>query len=269
MDLGLHDKVVIVTGASSGIGLETSRLFAAEGARVVLCARRTDALQRAAKDILDSTTRVVDTLSVDVTKTADLDRLLSHVEHTYGRIDVLVNNAGAGAHKPFLEVTEEDLAYGMAINFFAPFRLIQRFAPMMIAQGSGSVINISGQTGIKVMPVPFRSSCTGPTKAAQIRLTKVLATELGEHNIRVNCVVPGFVYTEEKFDKWEHEIAKEELDESAAAGTRREWGRDIARPDHEWGTAEELANVIVFAASERSSFVVGAIIVVDGGDDKS
>ena len=269
MDLKLKDKVVVVTGGSAGIGLETSRLFAEEGARVLLCSRREDVLDRAATDIMETTRASVGTLSVDVTKLEDLDHLVAHVKEDYGRIDVLVNNAGTGTYKPFLEVTDEELQHGMAINFFAQFRLIQRFTPMMIAQRYGVVINVAGETGIRVIPPPFRSSCTGPAKSAEIRLSKVLASELGEHNIRVNCVVPGLVYTDERFGKWEREIAKDELDQEAARATRAEWGRNIARPGHEWGTTRELANLIVFAASDRSSYVNGAVLVADGAEDKS
>jgi 3-oxoacyl-[acyl-carrier protein] reductase len=269
MDLQLKDKVVVVTGGSAGIGLEAARLFAAEGARVLICARREEKLAAAAEDIARTTGAKVNTLAVDVTSVADLDRLVAHVTSSFGRIDVLVNNAGTGTYKPFLEVTDDELVYGMAINFFAQFRLTQRFAPMMIDQHYGVVINVAGETGIKVMPPPFRSSCTGPAKSAEIRLSKVLATELGEHNIRVNCVIPGLVYTEDRFDKWEREMAKTELDEEAAKATRKEWGRNIARPNHEWGTAEELANLIVFAASDRASFVNGAVLVADGAEDKS
>lgn len=269
MDLQLKDKVVVVTGGSAGIGLEAARLLAAEGARVLICARREDKLAAAADDIAATTGSSVDTLAVDVTSVADLDRLVARVKERYGRIDVLVNNAGTGTYKPFLEVTDEELTYGMAINFFAQFRLTQRFAPMMIDQHYGVVINVAGETGIKVMPPPFRSSCTGPAKSAEIRLSKVLATELGEHNIRVNCVVPGLVYTPDRFGKWEREMAKQELDEKKAKATRKEWGRNIARPGHEWGTAEELGHLIVFASSDRASFVNGAVLVADGAEDKS
>ena len=269
MDLNLTDKVVVVTGGSSGIGLETSRHFAAEGARVLICGRREEALANAANDIKSTTGAAVGTLSVDVTKVEDLDHLVSFVSETYGRVDVLVNNAGTGTYKPFLEVTDDELMYGMAINFFAQFRLTQRFAPMMIEQGEGVVVNVAGETGIRVTPPPFRSSCTGPAKSAEIRLSKVLATELGEHGIRVNCVVPGLVHTEERFDKWEREMAKEELDEEAARATRAEWGKNIARPGNAWGTPSELADLIVYAASDRASYVNGAVLVADGAEDKS
>jgi 3-oxoacyl-[acyl-carrier protein] reductase len=269
MDLGLRDKLVVVTGGSSGIGLAAGRMFAEEGARVVLCARRADRLTAARADIAANTGQQVDTEQVDVTKVADLNRLTQVVTERYGRIDVLVNNAGTGTYKPFLEVTDEELVYGMEINFFAQFRLTQRLAPLMISGGGGVVINVSGATGVRVTKPPFRSSCTGPAKAAEVRLSKVLASELGEHGIRVNCVVPGLVYTEDRFAKWEREMAQRELDAQETKATMLEWGSAIPRPGHEWGTVAEIADLIVFAASERSSYVNGATLVIDGGEDKS
>ena len=87
----------------------------------------------------------------------------------------------------------------MAITFFAQFRICQRVVPMMIAQGGGRIVNVSGQTGIMTLNPPFLSSCTGPAKSAEIRFSKVLANELAPHNIRVNCVIPGFINTPERF----------------------------------------------------------------------
>jgi 3-oxoacyl-[acyl-carrier protein] reductase len=270
MDLGLKGKNAFVTGGSKGIGLETARALAREGAHVVIAARRESALAEAADDIASTTGASVKTLPFDVTSLADIEKLPAFIRSEMGnRIDLLVNNAGTGIYKPFLEVTDEELQYGMAINFFAQFRLTQRFAPMMIDQEYGVVINVAGETGIRVTPPPFLSSCTGPAKAAELRLSKVLASELGEYGIRVNCVIPGLVYTDERFDKWEREMAKDELDEAAARATRAEWGRNIARPGHAWGTAQELANLIVFAASDRASYINGAVLVADGAEDKS
>jgi NAD(P)-dependent dehydrogenase (short-subunit alcohol dehydrogenase family) len=269
MDLGLTDKVTVITGGSSGIGYATAARFAREGARVVISARRPDVLAEAAQKIEAETGNPVDHVPADVTDVADLDALVSWVTANHARIDVLVNNAGTGTYKPFLEVTDEELRYGMEINFFAQFRLTQRVAPVMVRQGGGSVVNISGETGIQVTPPPFRSSCTGPAKAAEVRLSKVLASELGPHNIRVNCIAPGLVLTPERFERWEREMAEPDLDEEAAAATRLEWGAGIALPGHRWGTPEEIADLVAFVASERAGFVTGATLVIDGGDDKS
>jgi 3-oxoacyl-[acyl-carrier protein] reductase len=268
MDLGLTGKAVVVTGGSKGIGLETARLFAREGARVLICARRESALAEAAADILETTGRTVATHSMDVTSVEQIAALPDVIRRTLGDIDILINNAGTGTYKPFLEVTDDELVYGMAINFFAQFRICQRVVPLMIAAGGGRIINVSGETAIKVTDPPFLSSCTGPAKAAEVRFSKVLASELGPHGIRVNCVVPGLVLTPERFSKWEREMAKRPLGEEADR-VRDEWAANQGMPATRWGTPEELANVIVFAASDRASYVNGAVLVADGAQDKS
>jgi 3-oxoacyl-[acyl-carrier protein] reductase len=203
MKLGLEGKTAIVTGGSKGIGLETARLLAEEGVKVLVCARRKDALAEARADIENTTGAKVETFSLDVADVKQIERLPAVAHDSLGRIDILVNNAGTGTYKPFLEVTDEELQYGMAINFFAQFRICQRIIPIMIGQNGGSIVNVSGETGIMVTMPPFLSSCTGPAKSAEIRFSKILANEFGPHNIRVNCVVPGFVNTPERFAKWE------------------------------------------------------------------
>ena len=269
MELGLDGKAVLVTGGSKGIGLETARLFAREGAHVLICARRASALAEAAADILGTTGRAVETHPMDVTDVAQIATLPEVIRRTLGRIDVLVNNAGTGTYKPFLEVTDEELLYGMAINFFAQFRICQRVVPLMIAQGGGRIVNVSGETGIKVTDAPFLSSCTGPAKSADVRLSKVLASELAPHGIRVNCVVPGLVLTPERFAKWEREMAKRPLGPEEAERIRDQWSANQGMRATRWGTPEELANMIVFAASDAASYVNGAVLVADGAQDKS
>ncbi len=269
MELGLAGKAALVTGGSRGIGLETARLFAREGAHVLICARRESALAEAAADIRGSTGRTISTHPLDVTDVAQIATLPDVIRRTLGRVDILVNNAGTGTYKPFLEVTDEELVYGMAINFFAQFRICQRVVPLMIAQGGGRIINISGETGIKVTDAPFLSSCTGPAKSAEIRFSKVLASELAPHGIRVNCVVPGLVLTPERFAKWEREMAKRELSPEAAERVRDQWSANQGMRATRWGTPVELANMIVFAASDAASYVNGAVLVADGAQDKS
>jgi 3-oxoacyl-[acyl-carrier protein] reductase len=157
----------------------------------------------------------------------------------------------------------------MAINFFAQFRICQRIVPMMIAQGGGRIVNVSGQTGIMTLNPPFLSSCTGPAKSAEIRFSKVLANELAPHNIRVNCVIPGFINTPERFAKWERELAKRQLSPEDAARERSLWSSNQGMRDTRWGTPEEIANLIVFAVSDAASYINGAELVVDNAMDKS
>lgn len=269
MKLGLDGKTAVITGGSKGIGLETARLLAEEGVKVLICARREDALAEARADIEGTTGAKVETFSLDVTDVKQIERLPSAVRERLGRVDILVNNAGTGTYKPFLEVTDEELQYGMAINFFAQFRICQRIIPIMIKQKGGSIVNVSGETGIMVTMPPFLSSCTGPAKSAEIRFSKILANEFGPHNIRINCVVPGFVNTPERFAKWERELAKRSLGPDEAEAERRRWSENNAMRNTRWGTPQELANLIVFALSDRASFVNGAVLVADNAMDKS
>ncbi|MBO0712836.1 MAG: SDR family NAD(P)-dependent oxidoreductase [Acetobacteraceae bacterium] len=269
MELGLAGKTALVTGGSKGIGLEAARALAREGVKVLICARREQALADAARDIMQTTQQKIETHSLDVTKVDQIESIPGVVRERLGRIDILVNNAGTGTYKPFLEVTDEELVEGMAINFFAQFRICQRIVPMMIAQGGGRIVNVSGETGIMTLNPPFLSSCTGPAKAAEIRFSKVLANELAAHNIRVNCVIPGFIHTPERFAKWEREMAKRKLSPAEAERERAQWSTNQGTRDTRWGTPEEIANLIVFAASDAASYINGAELVADNAMDKS
>jgi len=269
MELGLAGKTALVTGGSKGIGLETARALAREGVKVLICARREDALAEAARDIMQTAQMTVETQPLDVTKVDQIATLPRVIAQKLGRIDILVNNAGTGTYKPFLEVTDEELTYGMAINFFAQFRICQRIVPLMITQGGGRIVNVSGETGIMTLNPPFLSSCTGPAKSAEIRFSKVLANELAPHNIRVNCVIPGFIHTPERFAKWEREMAKRKLSAEDAERERAQWSTNQGVRDTRWGTPEEIANLIVFAVSDAASYINGAELVADNAMDKS
>lgn len=257
MDLGLRGKVAVVTGGSRGIGLATAELLAKEGANVVIAARRPEHLKTAAESI------GVDPVEADVTSLEDLDRLAAHVKDKYGGADILVNNAGTGTYKPFLEVTDEDLLHGMAINFFAQFRLTQRIVPSMIERGGGVVINVSGRTAVRTA-YPPGSTCTGPAKAAEVRFSADLAEELKPHNIRVVCIVPGVVMTPDRFGKWEREAHGRELEVQEASQVRDKLEAEKLPSGAQWGTPEQIANVIAFSASDCAGYLSGESILVDG-----
>ncbi len=252
MELGLKDRLVCITGGSRGIGLETARAFAAEGAEVLICARRPEALAEAAAAIRETTGRTVDTLAVDVTSLGDIERMIEEIRSRHGRLDVLVNNAGTGIYKPFLEITDEELLYAMAINFFAQFRITQRAVPLLRQGRGASVVNVSGRTALRGN-FPPGSSASGPAKAAEVRFSTDLSTELAGEGIRVNCVIPGVVKSEDRLRLWESQAssaAERASLESLAGG---------------WGTPQEVAEVILFLASDRARYVNGAALVVDGG----
>lgn len=262
MNIGFRDRIVCITGGSKGIGLETARAFARADAQVVICARRPGGLEEAAADILETTGRAVHTVQTDVTDVASITALFQEIDSRYGRLDVLVNNAGTGTYKPFLEVTDDELVYGMAINFFAQFRMTQRAVPLMLRAGGGAVVNVSGRTATKTN-FPPGSSCTGPAKAAEVRFSADIGSELAEHNIRVNCVIPGVVESPERFQKWESEAMRGLVTDDNAEKVRR------ALEEHpvgrRWGKPEEIANVILFLASPLASYINAASLIVDGG----
>lgn len=262
MNLQLAGKVVVVTGGSEGIGFGTAQRFAEEGARLFLCARREVPLKDAAQKIAAMTGAQVAVCIADVTNPADVDAFRDEVLDRYGRVDVLVNNAGTGIYKPFLEVTEEDLANGMSMNFFAQFRVTQRFVPVMIKQGGGVIVNVAGCSGLQVLDPPFYSTCTGPAKAAEIRFTKALAAEVGQHGIRVNCVAPNFVEVPGRTQKW---IAQMNTQGLPPDELKARWAARVALPGKRWCTIDEVANTIAFAASEASGYTTGEVFVVDGG----
>jgi 3-oxoacyl-[acyl-carrier protein] reductase len=206
----------------------------------------------------------VDARVADVTRIGEIDALVRHIDEKYGRLDVLVNNAGTGTYKPFLEVTDEELVNGMALNFFAQFRVTQRAVPLLRKGAGASIINISGRSGVRGT-FPPGSSCTGPAKAAEIRFSIDLAAELAQDSIRVNCLVPGIVETPDRFKLWESTVMKADLDDAATEQLRRNVEKVSMGSGRKWGQPIEIANLVLFLASERSAYVNGTAITVDGG----
>jgi 3-oxoacyl-[acyl-carrier protein] reductase len=265
MQTELAGKVVCITGGSRGIGLSTAQAFAAEEAKVVICGRDPGNLKTAAEQIRSATGRSIDAIQADVTRVADIDRLMAQIGATHGRIDVLVNNAGTGIYKAFSDVTDEELLSGMSINFFAQFRVTQRALPLLRKSDAGSVINVSGRTAMRGN-FPPGTSCTGPAKAAEVRFSIDLASELAEWRIRVNAVMPGVIETPDRFKLWESQALKMNLDASMAEEVRRRLERSVSGGKR-WrlGQPEDIANVIVFLASPLAAYVNGVALMVDGG----
>jgi len=264
MDMQLVDKIVCITGGSRGIGLATARAFAAEGAKVVICARNAGRLEEAVASVRESTGVAIEAVAVDVTKVADIERLATHLERAYGRLDVLVNNAGTGIYKPFASVTPGDLVHGMEINFFAQFLVTQKLLPLLEKTGSASVVNVSGRTALRGN-FPPGSTCTGPAKAAEVRFSIDLATELAELGVRVNCVIPGVVASDDRFKLWETQALNRPLDAGSTAEIRRDLEKISVPKGQRWGEPREIADVILFLASPRAGYINGAALTADGG----
>ena len=258
MDLGLVGKVALVTGGSEGIGKYAARSMAAEGADVVICARRPDVLSQAADEIKGATGREVMAVPTDVSQPEQLEALFGKIMDAHGRIDILVNNAGTSAAGYFETVTDEAWHADMDVKLFAAIRCCRLAIPHMKAQGGGRIINVTNLGG----KAPGPSSVpTSVSRAAGIALTKALSKDYAADSILVNTVCIGLIKSGQNDRRWERER------ESNPGLTRDQWyaerGRDL--PLGRIGDTEEAADVIAFLASERASYITGVAINIDGG----
>lgn len=263
MDLGLKGKAVLMTGASRGIGLAAAQAFAHEGAHLAIVARGEKDLETA-KAAVQAVAEGGEVLALpcDVAKLESLPALVDAVVGKWGKLDVLVNNAGAGRYKPFLEVSMQELSDTYHLNVFSAYRLCQLVVPIMKDNGGGAIVNVGGISGIQAPKYPLFATASGPTKAAIYNFSKTLAAEFGRDNIRVNCLMPGLTLT----PRFEEMILKAAGGDREKVGEQmKQWGKDILLKDRRWATSEEIGDLIVMLASERASYVTGAGVIADGG----
>ena len=256
MDFKLHGKVVVITGASRGIGRATAELFAEEGARLVLAARSEDLLEIAAKQIGSDALTVAD----DLRGIEAPGRLIDAAMAQFGRIDVLVNNAGATKRGSLLELGEEDWQDGFSLKLFGAMRC-SRSAWPHLARSGGTIVNVVGVGG-RTPGADF--AIGGAVNAALMNLTKSLADLGRKDGVRVNAVNPGSIATE-RLQRRIHSLATEQnisLDAAAQAMAGR---LAVDR----FGTPAEVARVVAFLASPVSAYCHGAIIDVDGGQTRT
>ena len=241
----LQDKVAIVTGASRGIGRSIAEVFAREGAAVVICGRKQEALDEVARALEG---RIVP-MACHVGRLEDLERLVDRANREFGRIDILVNNAGTNiAQGPALEMTDAQFDKMVEVNLKSAYRLTRLVAPGMCERGSGSIINIASIAGIRPQ---FQSLLYSMTKAALIMLTQSYALELGPRGVRVNTIAPGLVETVLSEYYWKDEGRFQPLMER--------------QPIKHLGQPGEIAEIALMLASGESSYLTGQTIVVDGG----
>ena len=260
MDLGLQDKVAIVTGGSEGIGKAAALGMAKEGARVVIVARRPEVLDQAAQDIKTATGGVVLPVAADVTDRGTADRVVQTAIDNFGRVDILVNNAGTALAMPFEDVTDEDWEGDFDLKVWGAVRLIRSVIPQMRKVGGGRIINVTnlgGRTpGAGSMP-------TSISRAAGIAITKGLSKDLAEDNILVSTVCIGLVksaQTERRYAKMKESNPNLTLDEFWVQAAK-----DRAIPLGRVAESQEAGDVITFLASERASYLTGIAVNIDGG----
>jgi 3-oxoacyl-[acyl-carrier protein] reductase len=255
MDLGLRDRVCVVTGSTGGIGLEAARMLAEEGARVVVCGRDDQRVEPAREEV-GAALGVV----CDLGRPDEPERLIAEARETLGPVDCLVNNVGVAYQTTFEELTEPQWEEMWQLNVMSFVRSIRAVLPEMRERGGGSIVNVSSTSG-------KRPSTSMPnysvTKAAVLSLSRLVADLYARDGVRCNAVTPGPTATEAWLgtgglaDQQAERSGKTRDEVLAAVGAGRPLGR-LARP-------EEIASVIVFLCSDRSSYVTGAAWSADGG----
>ncbi len=248
----LDDKVAVITGGASGIGEASVRLFAAEGAEVVVADVQDERGRRLASE-LDA-----EYVHADVTREEDVEAAVSHAVDVYGRLDCMFNNAGiAGAVGPIESVTVEAFDRTVAVLLRGVFLGVKHAAPVMRAQGGGSIINTASVAAVRT---GYGNHVYSAAKAGVVQLTRSVAMELGEDNVRVNCVLPGFIPT--PMIARARGVPLGEADGKLGVITEafRE-AQPIRRPGH----PDDIAKAVLWLASDDSGFVNGHALVVDGG----
>jgi dehydrogenase/reductase SDR family protein 4 len=244
----LRGKTAIVTGASRGIGKAIAEVFAREGAAVAICGRKQETLEEVARESKALPGEMFP-LACHVGRAEDIARLVDETTRRFGKIDVLVNNAATNiAQGPVQAVTESQFDKMVDVNLKSTFRLMQSVAPGMCERGWGSIINIASIAGLRPQ---YEGMLYSMTKAALIMLTQSYALELGPKGVRVNAIAPGLVQTTLSEYYWKDEDRR---------------GRMLRdQPVKHLGQPVEIAEVALLLASERSSYLTGQTIVVDGG----
>jgi len=243
----LRDKVALITGSGSGIGEATARLFASEGASVVLTGRRGNALSKTA-DRIDIKGRNVSIIRGDVRKSKDCEKVVRETIRRFGRLDILVNNAGVFWETDLTKVRESEWDTIVDTNLKGCYLMSRYAVPVMLRQNSGSIVNISSILGVIAMPNSFAYNAS---KGGVVNLTRSIAIDYAKKGIRCNCVCPGGVDT----PMLAHEIKTKE-------------GRDFLNNMHpmgRMGKPEDVAYAALYFASDESSWVTGSILAVDGG----
>ncbi len=249
----LRDKSAIVTGAAQGIGKGIATVFCSNGATVVICDRNGEEAAAAAEEIGTATGNRPYAMAADVTRKKDIESVIAETIERFGRIDVLVNNAGVQRFAPFLELPEEDWDLHFNTNVKGTFLFSQAVARVMVKAGGGKIVNIASDSG--VAPTPGDAAAYCASKSAVIALTRNIARELGPYGVYCNAICPGAIGSTgmmEYFRGYTHGEGDQACIEAAVL--------------KRLGTPEDVGNVALFLASSLSNFITGEHILATGGD---
>ncbi|MFB5189795.1 SDR family NAD(P)-dependent oxidoreductase [Alicyclobacillus fastidiosus] len=244
----LEGKSVLITGGVQGLGLEFARALSREGAHVAVTSRDELKAKAVADSLREETGGRAIGVAVDVTDSAGVKRMADEVMQSFGRIDILINNAGINVRKPILEYDEDIWDMVQSTNLKAPFLCAKAVVPYMIKQRFGRIINMASMLGTVALP---ERSAYCSSKGGLIQLTKVMALEWADHNITANAVCPGPFATE--------------MNQVVIANPEANQHFLNHLPVKRWGEPTELAGLILYLASDMSSFMTGSAIVIDGG----
>ncbi|MDH2445149.1 glucose 1-dehydrogenase [Amnibacterium sp. CER49] len=243
----LTGRTAVVTGSTRGLGRAFARALAEAGANIVVNGRDAAAAASLEEELGALGVRTL-TVLADMTVRADIERLLTESAQRFGRVDVLVNNAGACIHKPALEVTDEEWRDVMGLNVDGLWIASQVFGRHMIEAGGGVIVNI-GSMSASIVNRPQWQPAYNASKAAVHHLTRSLAAEWAPHGVRVNALAPGYMHTD--------------MAPVHEPRFQRYWIEDA--PQRRAGEPDELGGAIVFLASDASSFMTGSVLTIDGG----
>lgn len=258
MDLGLTGKVAIVAASSTGIGKSVALGLAAEGAQLALCARRAEPLAETAAEIreLHPSVQLIQVVC-DLTHAAAISRLVATTMERFGTVEILFTNAGGPPAGTFEELNDDQWEASFQLTLMSAVRLIREVTPHMKRQHWGRIINL---TSISVKQPVAGLILSNSLRSAVVGMAKTLSQELAADNILVNNVCPGYARTDRLAELAEKQAA---LRDTTPDAIFEEWGREI--PLRRVAEPEEIANLVVFLASEKSSYITGATIQVDGG----
>ena len=258
MDLGLKNKVAVITGGSVGIGLAIAEGLAAEGTNLVLCAREETRLMEQVASIRTKYAVQAVGIKADISTVEGVDNLIAAAASNFGGADILINNAGTGSEETILSASDERWQYYIDLHLMAAVRLSRGFAPQMQARGGGVILNNGSICATQ--PLGYEP-IYNTTKAALAMFTKCLSNEFIKYNIRVNLVNPGLVMTPD----WQ-KTAK-----LLTAGKDITWEQYLDKiakdnaPIGRFASPDEIANLFVFLCSPRASYCVGSSYYIDGG----